>query len=90
MQIRELLKGAMPAVMTPTAILLVVVASEKLQISGPVQVTLIASIFFGSFAYLVKTQFARRRWNRDVANSFLLAEALGLLVLAFVLFLMWL
>jgi hypothetical protein len=75
-----ILKGTLPSVATPTALWLLVVATEELRLPSVVFAVTALVIFFGSFAHLIRIQFARRQRNSDVAGSFVLAELLGLVV----------
>ena len=86
-RLRESLNGAWPSVITPTAILLFSALGETAGIPNFVVTVVALALFFGSFGLLVKTQFARRQRNADVFVSFVLAELLGLVLLALVLLL---
>ena len=90
MQFRERLSGAWPSVAAPTPLWLLVVASEEWSFPGVIAAVLAAALYFGSFAYLVKIQFARRQQYSDVASSFVLAEVLGFMSLAAVMMVLWL
>ena len=90
MPVRERLRGIWPSVAVPTALWLLVVASEEWGLPGAIATVLAVALFFGSFTYLVKTQFARRQQYSDVAHSFFLAELLGFAILAAVMTLLWL
>ncbi len=77
-----ILHGTWLAVASPTITLLAVIAGEKLGMPEAAQWIVIAFIFFLGFGVLIRTQFARRKRNSDVAVSFFAAEALGLALLA--------
>lgn len=84
---RASLRGAWLAVLAPTAILLLSVAGESLDLPAFVVVFLALALFIIGFGLLIKTQFARRKRNADVLTSFVIAELLGLALLALVLLL---
>lgn len=75
--------------LTPTALWLLAVASDEAVVSPLLAMLLGPVLFFGSFGYLLRTQFARRRRFSDVSASWLLAEFLGLLLVAGVLLVLW-
>ena len=83
-----ILHGTSLAVASPTITLLAVIAGEKLGLPEAVQWVFIAVVFFLGFGMLIRTQFARRKRNSDVAVSFLAAEALGLALVAAIVLLM--
>lgn len=79
---RGLLKGAWPTVITPTLLWLIAVATEEWRIPSAVALTVAVILFFGSFGYLVRIQFSRRKNVKDVSMSWLCAEILGFMLLA--------
>jgi hypothetical protein len=87
MNIPAILRGTSLVVAGPTFTLLAVIGGEKLGLPEGVQWVFIAVVFFLGFGILIRTQFARRQKNSDVAVSFLAAEALGLALLGAVVFL---
>jgi hypothetical protein len=80
--LRESLRGTWLAVLTPSATLLAVIVGEALSIPAVAQWLFVVTVMFGGFGLLIRTQFARRRRNSDILVSFVLAEGLGLGLLA--------
>ena len=73
-----ILKGAWLAIATPTISLLAVVLGEKYHAPGPMIFVVIFGAVFGGFGLLIRSQFARRGKNSDVAASFILSEVIGI------------
>lgn len=89
MKLPQSLKGTLPVVASPTALWLISVGTEELKLPSLLSLLVAVAIFFGSFLYLVKVQFARRQRNSDIAASFFLAELLGLILVSSVLLALW-
>ena len=82
-------KGTLPTIASPTVLLLLVMATEELNIPKSIATVLGLAIFFGPSFYLIRVQFARRNSNADVGTSWLLAECIGLLLLVLILLILW-
>lgn len=75
---RDSMRGGVINILSPSVCLLVTAIGEKLGLSAVFSSVIILVVWFGSFFYLIRIQFARRQRNADIFRAFWQTTILGI------------
>lgn len=87
---RESMRGGWLNALAPSIALLVTVLGDVLRIPSWLSAGIVVAVWFGGFVVLIRVQFARHHRNMDVFRAFWRTTAVGFVLVAVLLLLMFL